>query len=68
MGFSLKALRVNAELSRPAVIEKLKKEKGITISVNTLASYENKQTQPDVITGKALASLYGVSVDDIIFL
>ena len=41
---------------------------GLTfIGIVTLCN-ENKQTQPDVITGKALASLYGVSVDDIIFL
>lgn len=68
MGFSLKALRVNAELSRPVVVERLEAEKGVKISVNTLRSYENKKTQPDIITAKALASFYKVSVDDIIFL
>jgi transcriptional regulator with XRE-family HTH domain len=68
MGFSLKAARVNAGLSRPAVVERLKGESGVEISVNTLASYENKQTQPNIVTAKALASIYGMSVDDIIFL
>ena len=68
MGFSLKALRVNAELSRPEVIARLKEEKGIKLSLNTLRSYENKETQPTVTTALALASFYGVSVDEIIFL
>jgi transcriptional regulator with XRE-family HTH domain len=68
MAFSLKATRVNAELTRPAVVKRLKDEHGIEISINTLANYENKQSQPDVITAKALASIYGTSVDNIIFL
>ena len=68
MAISLKAARINAELSRPAVLKKLEAEKGVKISVNTLASYENKKTQPDIITASALASIYGMSVDDIIFL
>ena len=68
MAFTLKAARVNVELTRPAVIKRLKDEYGIKISVNTLANYENKQTQPDINTGKALASIYGMSVNDIIFL
>lgn len=69
MAISLKAARVNAELSRPVVIKRLKDEHSIEISVNTLANYENKAgSQPDINTGKALASIYGMSVDDIIFL
>ena len=42
MAISLKSARVNAELSRPAVIKRLKDEYGIKLSVNTLANYENK--------------------------
>jgi transcriptional regulator with XRE-family HTH domain len=68
MAFTLKAARVNANLTRPEVIERLKAEYGIEITRNTLASYENKTTQPSVIAAKALASIYGMSVDDIIFL
>ena len=68
MAISLKAARINAELSRPAVVKRLKDEKGVKISINTLASYENKKTQPDVVTASALASIYGMAVDDIIFL
>lgn len=69
MAISLKAARVNAKLTRPVVIKRLKDEYGIEISVNTLGNYENKAgAQPDINTGKALASIYGMSVDDIIFL
>ena len=68
MGFSLKALRVNAGLSRPALIERLKAEKGIELKLGTLANYENKKTAPDVVTAQAIAAFYNVSVDDIIFL
>ena len=68
MGMSLKALRVNAELSRQEAIDRLWAEQGVALSVNTLRNYENKTSQPLVTTAQALASLYGVSVDDIIFL
>lgn len=65
MGLSLKAARVNAGLSRPDVIKKLLEENGVKIAINTLASYENRATQPDVVTASALVSIYGLSVDDI---
>ena len=68
MSITLKAARVNAELSRPVVIKRLKDEYGIDISINTLANYENRQSQPDITTGKALAAIYDMSVNDIIFL
>ena len=68
MEHTLKSARVKAELSRPAVIKRLMAEFGIKITIGTLASYENKATQPDIITAKALASIYGLSVDDIIFM
>jgi len=67
MKLSLKSARINKDLSRPDVI-KLLAEKDIKITVNTLASYENKTTQPNVTTALALASIYGVDVDNLIFL
>lgn len=67
MALTLKAARVNVGLSRPEVKRRLNAEFGIEISVNTLSSYENKVTQPNIETGKALASIYGLSVDDIKF-
>lgn len=69
MAITLKAARVNAQLSRPEVIKRLKEEHGIELSVNTLGNYENKAgSQPNINIGKALASIYGMSIDDIIFL
>ncbi len=67
MAVTLKAARVNAEMTRPVVIKRLKSGYGIEISINTLANYENKQSQPDISTAKALASIYGMSVDNIAF-
>lgn len=67
MSLSLKAARVNSGLSRVEVIQCLESEHGIKISVNTLANYEKCKSTPDINTGKALASIYGMSVDDIKF-
>ncbi len=67
MAVTLKAARVNKDYTRPYVISRLE-EMGVKLSVNTLASYENKITQPDIGVAKALAAIYEMSVDDIIFL
>lgn len=67
MAITLKAARVNADMTRPEVIEHLIGKFGIKISINTLSNYENKQSQPGVLIAKALASIYGVSVNDITF-
>lgn len=66
MAIRLRAARVNAELTQLEVISNLR-ELGINISKNTLTSYEKYRTKPDIETAKALASLYGMTVDDIIF-
>ena len=62
MKLPLKAARVNAGLTQDEVAKKVKKSK------NTIVSYEKGKSIPDIETGKALASMYGVSVDDLIFL
>lgn len=62
MRFSLKAARVNAGLTQEFVAKAVKKSK------NTIVSYEKGRSIPDMETGKALASLYGLSVNDINFL
>jgi DNA-binding XRE family transcriptional regulator len=62
MLFSLKAARVNAGLTQDFVAKAVKKSK------NTIVSYEKGRSIPDIETGKALASLYGLSVNDINFL
>ena len=62
MKITLKAARVNAGLT----LEEAAKALGIT--KNTLISYEKYRTIPDMAMGTAMASLYGVSVDNLIFL
>lgn len=62
MRISLAAARVNAGLTQENVAKKLGKSK------NTIVSYEKGRSVPDIETGKALASLYGVSIDDLNFL
>lgn len=62
MKFKLKTARVNAGLTIDDVARTLKKSK------NTIVSYEKYRTIVTMDTAKALASLYGLSVDDIIFL
>lgn len=62
MKITLRAARVNAGLTQDEVAKAVKKSK------NTIVSYEKGRSTPDIETGKALAKLYGMSVDDIIFL
>ena len=62
MKITLKAARVNAGLT----LESAAKDLGI--SKNTLISYEKYRTMPDMEMGTAMASLYGFSVNDLIFL
>ena len=62
MKITLKAARVNAGLT----LEDAAKKLGIT--KNTLISYEKYRTIPDMVTGTAMALLYGTSVDNLIFL
>lgn len=62
MKITLKAARVNAGLTQDETAKKLKKSK------NTIVNYESGKSVPDIETGKALAALYGCSVDDLIFL
>ena len=62
MKITVKAARVNAGLTQADVAKKLNKSK------NTIVNYEKGIRMPDIETGKALAKLYGMSVDDIIFL
>ena len=62
MKLTLKAARVNVNLTQEEVAKEVGKTK------NTIQNYENGKSVPDIETGKKLASLYGVSVDDLIFL
>lgn len=61
MAITLKAARVNANMTQAEVANELK------ISKNTLSSYENYKTVPDIEMSKRIATLYGCTVNDIIF-
>ena len=61
MAMKLKAARVNAGLTQQQACIAL------GISKSTLSNYENYITKPDIEMAKKIASLYGVTVDDIIF-
>jgi DNA-binding XRE family transcriptional regulator len=62
MKISLKAARVNAGLTQDDVA------KSIKVSKSTIVNYEKGRTSPDITTGKKLAELYGVSIENLIFL
>lgn len=62
MAITLRAARVNAGLTQKEAAMKL------GISRGTLASYENYKTKPDIDRAKKIASLYGTTVNGIIFL
>ena len=61
MAISIKAARVNAGLTQKEVADSVGKSK------NTIASYESYTTQPDIKTAQAMAELFGMSIDDIVW-
>ena len=61
MAITLKAARVNAELSQQEAAKQL------GISKSTLGNYEKYKTTPDIEMSKRMAALYNWSVNDIIF-
>lgn len=66
MAIHLDAARRNARLTQNEVVQELRK-RGFKISKNTLSNYEAYKTKPSIDVAKALADLYGMSVDNIIF-
>lgn len=61
MPISMKAARVNAELTQAEAA------KALNINKNTLVGYETGKTIPKVDVAKRMAKLYGLTVEDIIF-
>lgn len=61
MAIKLKAARVNAGLTQEQA------SSALGIGKSTLVNYEKYRTKPDIEMAKKIASLYGVTVDDIIF-
>lgn len=62
MMITLKAARVNAGLTQQEAAKTL----GITRG--TLANYEMGRTKPDIEMAKRMAELYGIPVDNLLFL
>lgn len=61
MAITIKAARVNAGLTQTEVA------KGVGKTKNTIASYEAYTTTPDIKTATAMAEMFGMSLDDIIW-
>ena len=61
MAITLKAARVNAEMTQTEAA------KALGISKNTLLNYEKYKTIPDIEKSKQMAKLYGCTVNDLIF-
>lgn len=61
MAIHLKAARVNAGLTQEEAAERLE------IGKRTLINYEQYKTIPSIEMAKKISSLYGLTVDDIIF-
>ena len=62
MAITMKAARVNANLTQ------LEAARALGISKNTLSAYESMKTIPQIDMAQKMASLYGLSVNQIIFL
>jgi DNA-binding XRE family transcriptional regulator len=61
MAITIKAARVNAGLTQTQVAE------GVGKTKNTIASYEAYTTIPDIKTATAMAEMFGMTLDDIIW-
>ena len=59
MAISIKAARVNAGLTQQEVADAVGKTK------NTIASYENYTTFPDIQTAKLMAEVFKMTLDEI---
>ena len=62
MQVSLKAARVNAEMTRPQAA------KALGVSISTVLNWEIGKTYPDALHIKQIESLYGVAYDNLVFL
>ena len=59
---SLKAARINANLTQKAVAD------SIHVKKETISSWEKGKSEPRISQAYALSSLYGVPLDNIVFL
>ncbi len=61
MAITIKAARVNAGFTQTDVAEYVGKSK------NTIASYESYVTIPDINVAQAMAEMFGMTLDEIIW-
>ena len=61
MQLTLKAARINKNLTQEEVAKRVGKSK------NTIQNYENGKSIPNIETGKKLATLFGLTVDELLF-
>lgn len=66
MAMSLRAARVNARLTQSEVVEIFNRRCGTKLAQSTLVSWEQEKTFPTVPQFKALCSIYGCTMNDII--
>jgi len=59
MAISIKAARINAGFTQQEVADRVGKSK------NTIASYEAYTTRPDIEIAQTMATMFGMSLDDI---
>lgn len=65
MAITLKAARINANLTQAAALQAYSDQSGKTISQSTLIKWEQNKTFPTVQQFKVLCRIYGVEMDDI---
>lgn len=64
---SLKAARVNSDLTQKEVVKILRESYNVEITRQRLADYENDSTNIPIKLAKQLANIYGISDEYIFF-
>lgn len=65
MPMSLKAARVNANLTQVEAVREYNERTGSSLAISTLVKWEQEKTFPRVPQFKALCTIYGVEMNDI---
>lgn len=65
MPISLRAARVNADLTQDEALTELNRRMKSRVAKSTLVSWEQYKTFPQALQFKTLCNIYGVKMDDI---
>ena len=65
MSMSLKAARVNANMTQVEAVREYNERTGSSLAISTLVKWEQEKTFPTVPQFKALCTIYGVEMNDI---